>query len=244
MTEEKESPILDEGEKSDEKTPDETEALLNELKNAGVSTTQELQGKLQASSQYGQMAYKLGEERREKQELLRRLEALESQKSNVENLDDYGQPVDLQAEIRKAYRAEKELEARQQREQQARMVEVYNKIQSDPDYKLVESVWQERLKDPNFVFGIQSGQVNPLDEFNNTVRGYYKGMAKKAAETIEKLAGGAKVQTPVVEQGARLPDQPEEVDENEVLKSLGQKVNKGGQLTEAEELAALQAALS
>lgn len=241
---EEESPFIEEGTEPKEEAPD-TDNLLDELKAAGVTNTEQLQNKLKASSESGHLAYLLGEERREKAELAKNLEELRSKPVSEDNSTDYGQPVDLQGEIRKAFRMEKEEERKQMAVAQQNMMAAWNTIQNDEDFHLVKPVWEEKLKDPNFVFSIQSGQVNPVDEYQKTLRKFYKGIVARSAETIEKLSGG-KVKTPVVEQDANLAAAVEDEDRetNKELETYQKKVNKGGQLTEAEELAALQAAFS
>lgn len=244
-----ESPVIEEQttETEEEQVPD-TENLIEELKAAGVTNAQELQNKLKASAEVGNMAYKLGEERKEKAELLERLTSLESkitQSSEDDYSTDYGKPVDLQAEVRKAFRAERDAERKEAQQQQQNMMASWNRIQNDKDFHLVKPIWDEKLKDPNFVYSVQSGQVNPVEAYQETLRDYYKGIVSKSAETIEKLTGG-KVRTPVVEQGsstAALPEEDEK-EQDKVLGKLQKKIDTGGQLTEAEELAALQASFS
>lgn len=241
-----ESPFIEEGttETKDEQAPD-TDGLLAELKNAGVTNTEELQNKLKASAEVGNVAYKLGETRRENAELVKRLEALESNPVAEDLSTEYGQPIDLEATIAKG--VDKVLDARDQKAAQVQQAQMaaWNIIQNDEDYHLVQPIWEEKLKSNNFVYGIQSGQIDPVAEYQQTLRTYYKGMMKKSAETIEQITG-TKVKTPVVEQGASVSSGVEEQldDESKVMLAAKKKLDSGGQLTEAEELAALQASFS
>ena len=238
-----ESPFIEEGktETKEEQAPD-TDGLLDELKNAGVSNTAELQNKLRASAEVGNLAYKLGEERKANETLSKRIEALESTPATTEDLStDYGQPIDLSGEIAKGVKKvlseEKEANAVAQRN----MMVAWNTIQNDEDFHLVKPVWEEKLKDPNFVFAVQNGQVNPIAEYQNTLRTFYKGMMQKSAETIEKMQG-KKVTTPNVETGGNVAAAVEDgADQDKALESFQKKIDTGGQLSEAEELAALQA---
>lgn len=248
---EEESPVIEEEnqEPEAEQVPDDTTSLIEELKAAGVTNTQELQNKLKASAEVGNMAYKLGEERKEKAELLERMASLESmmKRSSEENYStDYSErPIDLDSSIEKA--VDKVFSKREQAQAQAQrnMMEAWNRIQNDKDFHLIKPVWDEKLKDPNFVYSVQSGQTNPVEAYQETLRDYYKGMIAKSAETIERLTGGKKVKTPVVEQGSSTAAEPEvKEEENKVLETLKEKLDRGGQLTEAEELAALQATFS
>jgi hypothetical protein len=247
MAEEKESPFIEEGTtetQSVQQAPD-TDGLLAELKNAGISNPEELQNKFKASAEVGNMAYKLGEERREKAELLKRIEAMETKPATEDVSTEYGAPIDLQGEIRKGFRAERDAERKEAAQAQQAQMAAWNTIQNDEDFHLIKPIWDEKLKDQNFVFGIQSGQINPVAEYQNTLRTYYKGMMQKSAETIEKMQGG-KVKTPIVEQGSSVSSGVEEdLDgESKVMLALKTKLDSGGNLTEAEELAALQASFT
>lgn len=240
-----ESPVIEETtetEPTKEVAPDD---LLAELKAAGVTNATELQNKLKASSEAGNLAFKLGEERREKAELAKRLEALEKRAVPTEEFNDYTErPIDLQGEIARGVEQVLTKREKQQADAQRQMMTKWHTIQNDEDFHLIKPVWDEKLKDPNFVYAVQSGQVDPVQEYTNTLRTYYKGIARRSAETIEKLSGG-KVKTPMVEQGANTAAQPEEEETEAIEKEFNtykEKIEKGGQLSEAEELAALQAA--
>jgi Zn-dependent M32 family carboxypeptidase len=241
-----ESPFIEDADKKpSEETPEAPDnSLLDELKKAGVSNTEELQNKLRASAEVGNMAYKLGEERREKAELLERMKELEAKITTpTEDFStDMGTPIDLQGEIVKGVKRVLDEEKKAQAQAQRQMMEAWSTIQNDEDFHLVQPVWEEKMKDPNFVYSIQAGQINPLGAYQKMLRQYYKGIIQRSAETIEKLQGGS-VKTPTVETGGKTPEKEAPVGESdEVLKPLIDKVESGGQLSEADELAALQAA--
>ena len=105
---------------------------------------------------------------------------------------------------------------------------------------IVQPIWEEKLKDPNFLFQVQQGMANPVKEYNKVVRGYYKGIAKRSVDTIKTLQGKSGIQTPMhVEGGDRVQQLPPELSKGEErLKELQKKANKGT-LSGDEEMEAL-----
>jgi hypothetical protein len=63
---------------------------------------------------------------------------------------------------------------------------------------------EEKLKDPNYVYKINSGLINPLEDFYDTVIKKQQALMRASHETITQLAGG-KVKPPHVETGGRTP---------------------------------------
>jgi hypothetical protein len=173
--------------------------------------------------------------------------AIADQKIKPQENDDYGQPVDLAGEMNRILDAREREKEQMQLANQQRMMQAWNSITNDQDYHLVKNVWEKKLQDPNFVMGIQMGQTDPMQEYQQTLRTFYKGIAKKSVETIEKLQQGG--QTPVhVESGdARTPSMPasdEEISEyEELLNNLKESTDKGKILSEDDEMDALRAAL-
>jgi hypothetical protein len=245
------SPTMEEG---TEQTPtpevneqlSEEAELLERLKAAGMTKPEQVDGAIRNA----QRTYAAQSER---DRLANQLEAMEKKlaemetKPSVPSDEDFGQPVDLQAEIRKGFRAERQAEQKAQLEAQQQMMAAYNTITTDEDYHLVKEVWEEKLKDPNFVFQIQMGQKNPMMEYQNTLRTFYKGIAQKSVETIERLSKGT-APTPHVEDGqARTPDMPsgaESSNQENTINTLTERADSGKILSEDEELALIQASLS
>ena len=216
------------------------DGILAELEKAQVKTTEDLQGKFKASKEAGQLANILGEVRRENAELR---DLIKAQKTAPE--DPYGEqkPVDLEESIMRAVEKVEAKKEKRNQEVQGKMLEMWNAITTDEDYVLVKPVWEEKLKDPNFVFRMQSGQVDPLKEYNKTVKDFLKGMATKAGDTIKAMRGPG-VPVPHTEKGSQIPVVEQDLSaEAEKRKKLREKTSKGHVPTEEEELTALDGLL-
>lgn len=201
------------------------DGLIAELEKAGVTNAENLQNKLKASKEAGQLANILGTVRAENQELKDLIRSMKAPKAD----DDFsgGQPVDIEDVVARS--VEKVLTKKEKlaQENQARFLETWNMIQQDEDFALVEPIWQEKLKDPQFVFQIQSGQVDPVKAYNKTVREFLKGMVKRSADTLKTLKPGT-IKAPHMEsEGAVERSKEPTPEKDEKLKSLKEKVAKG-----------------
>jgi hypothetical protein len=176
----------------------------------------------------------------------RRLAAAETKTPAAPDTEDYGQPVDLDAAIAKGVGKVLDQRDRAAAENQRLMMKSWAVITQDEDFHLVEPIWNEKLKDPNFVYQVQSGQVNPVMEYQNVLRNYYKGIAKSAVSTIETLTKGVAPSTHVESGEARMPEATvEEISDNKKrIKELKEKADSGGLLSEDEEIEAIRAVLS
>lgn len=249
MTEEKtpELPIVEEPKAEEQKVNEpavDVDGLIAELEKAGITNTQELQGKLDAGSQVGRMAELLGQERKRNEELTARLENPAPKPQNDFDLDEYGegQPLDIEAVVVRS--VDKALTAREKKMAQVQQAQLqaYQRIKGDEDYHLVASIWEQKEKDPAFIFGVQNGSVNPVDEYTSIVRNFYKGLVQKSHDTIKTLTGGEKVKQPHVETGERssgniVSEEPGQDEASKYRAALKEKVNKGQALTSEEELA-------
>jgi len=245
----KESPTLDEGKpaQAQARNEEEIQALLSTLEKVGVKTPQHIEGVVANAREFGNVSNLLGEERKRTSELERRLAELESRPAPKRESVDYSQyeqgpAVDLENVIRKVVRGEKETERREMMENQKRQLQAWNVIQGDEDYNNVKPIWEDKLKDPNFVYRINVGLTDPVREYQETVRAFYKGIAAQAKTVIEQMKGTKTVNPPHMETGERgsgniVSEGPGE--QPEVLKrfnQLKQKAAKGGILSSEEEL--------
>ena len=256
MAKEIENPTLDDGgtpevKPTDNNTPaNDVESLIAELEKVGITKPEELQGKLEAGTQAGQLANLLGETRAELRATKEAMEAMKQTKPYQENEFDQfegNQTTDLEGLLTKVLdKREKEKSAKALQAQQA-VMGMWNEIQTDPDYHLIKDVWEQKIKDPTFVYSVQIGQTNPVKEFNKIVREHYKGTMKRSLDTIKTLTGKSDIQPPHVEEGGPVPDMPtddEEVSEHQKkLNELDKKLEGGKPLTEEDELDAIQAIL-
>jgi len=220
---------------------DEVGSLIAELEKAGVKTVDELSGKLRASREAGNLANQLGESRKEIAQLRELMEA--SRHTPAPNFIDE-ESADLGTIIEQ--RVNKTLDARdkrlaeQHRAQQEATLRTWSKIKTDKNYNLVKEVWEAKIKDPSYLYDVQTGNVSPLDEYNDTVVEYYKGIARRSVDTIKKLQGGGVTSPPPhMETGDRTPQLQKETTPTQArLKELKEKAAKG-LLTEEEELEAI-----
>jgi hypothetical protein len=242
----KESPTLEEGKpaQKEAKNDEEIQALLSTLEKVGVRTPQHLEGIAANAREFGNVSNLLGQERQHRMELEKRLSELETKPKQRDSFDYSAaetSPVDLEAVIAKAVRRENEVRDAKILEVQKRQFQAWTAIQSDADYNHVKPVWEEKLKDPNFVYQINMGSVDPVREYQETVRDFYKGLAMQAKTVIEQYKGKT-VNPPHMETGERSSGNlvsEGQGEQPEVLKKfnqLKQKAAKGGTLSSEEEL--------
>ena len=211
--------------------------LLETLNRAGVSSIDQLEGKLEASQQVGQMANLLGDARK-------RIEQLESAPSPAQ-VDPYtgnqsSDDLDLEGLMTKVIRKEDQRKNSAAMQRQQMINGAMQSIYQDEDFPLVKEVWAQKVQDPNFVMRVNSGQVNPVNEYTTMVRNFYKKNMRESAQTIESLQKGMGVSPPHVEGNAAIPAMKDkEAIEQTKLKQNQESVNKGKNLSEDEELDAL-----
>ena len=154
-------------------------------------------------------------------------------------------PADIEKTVIAAIRKEKELERQQAYQQQSATNAQWNAIVSDKNYAHVKAVWEDKLKDPNFVYQIQAGLVNPGQAYNETVVDFYKGMTQKAVGLVKQLQSGTSRKAPLNLESNQVPvGRENELPENtQKIKKLQEAVNTGKILSEDQELAALDALL-
>ena len=216
VTEAKEEPKIDK----------DIDGLIAELEKAQVTKVEDLQGKLKASKEAGQLANILGQVRSENQELK---ELIKSLKTKKDDDVDYGQgqPVDIEELVSRSVEKVLTKKEKAQLENQQRFLETWNTIQSDENYHLVGEVWESKLKDPNFNYQLQSGQVDPVKAYNKIVVDYYKGMAKRSADLIKNLKTGTFRAPHMETEGAVEKSKPPLPESKEKIQKLQEKVNKG-----------------
>lgn len=221
------------------------EALLGELNKMNVTSAEDLKGMATASKQAGHLANLLGEAKQEIQSLREQMKSVQQpvQRVNLDNVQE-GQTINLEDVIGKTVRKEltaleQEKMDRQQKVQRA-VSEAVTAITSDEDYPLVQKVWESKMTSDT-IFKIQTGQINPLKLYQDTVRSYYKEIAKQSRDVILNLTGKGKVAAPHMEQGEQVPTNLVSGDKPmppaiKRLTELKTQVNKGKILSDEEEL--------
>jgi len=234
-----------------EQTPEiDVKGLLEELKAAGVQTSEDLQGKLTASREAGQLANLLGEVRQENKNLREMVKQLPraSQTPAAELGNEFNEFMTpdsstLEGIVARALDQRDAKYAETQRVAQAQVLQLWNEIQTDSDFPLVKDVWEKRMQDPNFLFQIQNGAIDPLKAYNGLVRDYYKGIVKKSFDTISVLQGKEPIKPPYVEQPGKGTPPPESPEAKVKMDKLREAVDKGKVLDDDEQIAALRAFL-
>jgi len=243
----KESPTLEEGKPAQAKNDEEIQALLSTLEKVGVKTPQHIEGIAANAREFGNVSNLLGQERQRSNELEKRLHELEMRNARPKERDsfDYSTvenqaPVDLESVIARVVRKENDTRDAKIAEVQKRQLQAWNAIQSDPDYGHVRETWEGKLKDPNFVYQINYGVVDPVREYQETVRDFYKGLAMQAKTVIEQYKGKT-TNPPHMETGERggnivSEGEGEKHPLTKRFEELKMKVKKGGNLSSEEEL--------
>lgn len=224
------------------------EGLVAELQKAGVNNPEQLQGKLTASKEAGQLANLLGQANSRIRDLEQQIMSIQQQQPQPNTYDYGGEEdggVNIQEILRQTIREEVLRERQLTMQAQQFVNEKWRKIQTDPDYELVKDVWEAKCRNPEFSHAFQTGQVDPVEAYNQTVREYYRGVAKKSLDAIEVLQKGGKPAAPHVESEAISPGrEPDTSDFEEKLKQYRERVKKEGRLGEDEAVDVLDAILS
>jgi len=218
--------------------------LIAELEKVGIENPQQLQNKLEASAQVGKAFQMLGDERKTVAELQAKVDKLMTQQQPTE--DQYypeGRPVNIQDEVRAGIRQEMAEMQKAQAKAHEASIQAYNTITTDKNFHLVKDVWDEKVKNPAYIAQVQSGQINPLLDYKETVVDYFGKVAQRSLETIKKLSGSEITPAPHLEtgetqaqnivstEGAELPESVKKMQE------LRSKADKGYLPTEDDELA-------
>ena len=228
--------------KAEEEPKKNVNDFLAELEKAGVENPQQLQGKLEASAQAGKAFQMLGDERKLVAEKDAEIARLMSQIDRPE-VNEYGErPINIADEVRRGIK--QEMIEMQKNAQQAheRSMQAYNAIKTDKNYHLVADVWEEKVKDPAYIYQVQQGAVDPLRDFQGTVVDYFQKMVKESHETITELVGGdkGKVTPPHVESGEthspNLVTEGKGVSANrQFLNAINKKINTEGYIPSSDE---------
>lgn len=244
MTEQAQEPLNVEEPKAPEKPTIDVDGLMSELEKAGITNAGELTGKLRASQESGRLAQLLGDERKRTAEYEAKLrEYATKAPAPKQDYMDYGegQSIDIEAAIERSVSKVINKEKEAQRIAQEQNLQKWNHIRSDDDYGVVKEIWENKLKDPNFVYQIQAGAIDPVQDYNSTKINYYKTLLKKSHETITTMRGGDKVKPPHMESGSRssanmVSETSSGTEADKKIAEMKAKTNKGYIMTSEEEL--------
>ena len=249
MTEEIKEPLNVEEPKQEEKPAIDVDSLVSELERAGITNADELSGKLRASQETGRLAQLLGDERKRTAEMEAMIRELQNKPApKQQDYMDYseGQTIDIDAALERSIEKVWNKKEAAQRKAQEENLKRWNYIQSDSDYNTIKDIWEAKVKDPNFNYKVQTGQIDPVQAYNDTKIDFYKSLLKKSHETLTTLHGGKKQPPPHVESGERssgnIVSEDQTFTESEKkIKDLKAKVQKGHILTPEEEIEIIDA---
>ena len=162
------SPTMEEAEVKVTETPkeevneqmSEETQLLETLKAASISKAEQLDGTIRNARRTFDMQSERDQLANQLSKMELRLAEAEKKSAQPQDTEDYGQPVDLDSAISKGVSRVLDQRDRMAAENQKRMMQSWATISQDEDYHLVERIWNEKLKDPNFVYAVQSGQTD------------------------------------------------------------------------------------
>lgn len=226
---------------------DDVTNLIEILEKAGVTTEEDLQGKMQASSQAGNLANQLGEARNQVRELQSDLEGLKnSQSQPIETNDFLG---DLGVPQQPSLTAKDVTDILDERDR--KKDEVYNRaktvavkqyqaITNDKHYPQVQKIWEDKMSQPMVVEAINSGQLNPMIAYQSIVNDYLSGVTAKALDVIKGMKNTPGTGDDVklhLESGGPTPSMPGATEtQTGDLQKIKDHVNTGGRLSEENEL--------
>ena len=236
----KEAPKTEATEQMSEETQ-----LLESLKAASISSPEQLDGTIRNARKTFDMQSERDQLSNQLAAMEKRVAATEKQ-SVVPDDTDY-HPVDLDSAITSGVNRALDARDKVAADRQQQMMGAWNTIAQDEDFKLIEDVWNEKLKDPGFVYGVQSGQINPVQEYHQTLRKFYKGIAAKSLKTIETLQKGVAPTVHVESGDARathdMPSDEELSAQEKTIKETTERADSGQLLSEDDEMALIEASL-
>lgn len=192
---------------------DQAKAILDELEANGINSVEKVQNVVTASSESGNLARMLGEQRQMTENLQRQIEQLTQQPQQQSYDYDQPQGVDVES-IKRAVRDVYQNDIlKPQIEQTNRVYGELGQIQNDPDYTLVNEMWNKHFNSPQTQHRIMTGQSSPKSEYDSLVRTYYREALKKTHGALKGVVEN-KARPPHVEVGdqshAHTPTQSDE----------------------------------
>jgi len=231
-------------EKIEVQPEDRAAQLLQTLDGLGLDSAEKIQSTVQASSQAGNLANLLGEERKRATQLEQRLAQIEQRQQRQPQNEYYEEPTyqspGLTVDHVKAA-AREVLGEYVQSQQQAQLAtaQEFSRIQGDQDFSAVRPIWEKHLQNPNVQMALQTGQTSLQDQYNSVVRGYYKGLLMQSKEAIQGYVQNRQQAPPHMEQqnNAAPPKEQKPQQQGSVREIMGK--SQGGDDDIAAALAAL-----
>ena len=230
----------------EEPATDDTAALVAELEKAGldIHETKDIEAAIRSA---GGLANQLGTARGEIAELKELIQTGQVREEQPYQQEETDLTTLMDRAVEKGLTKQREKDNKLNSEAQQASLSMYNAIQNDPDFHLIKDVWEKKTVDPNFQVKVQQGLTNPYVEYNTLIRDYYKGIARRSVETIKTLQGKGDITIPHVEGEGQVTaprTEAEKTAQEEKMAKYKEKVDKGGKLTEEEEMDALMVSLT
>ncbi len=189
----KESPTVEEV--KEEKTVDDAQLLMEELKKLDIQTPQDIQNMAYASQETGKAWNEVGALRKEVERL-----KTDMTKPNQDYYDT-GESVDLGSVVRKEVQGVLNGYLENQNRAQMMSMQAMAKVRNDPEYAVVGEVFEKYINSPEAMMKLQSGQTDYNTEYLNTKAAYYRNLAKRSSKTLEGLMEKTQKTPPHIEQG-------------------------------------------
>ncbi len=184
-------PTVEQPEVPEQSTEDIAKEILSTLENAGVSSTQDVQGVLTASQQAGNLGNIVGELRAE----IAALKQQQVEPAPQEYFDGGMSPAQIERIVEngiKKYVPDTVMNTvkTQLIDPQMKLQTQYNAdmsaIQNDPAYPKVQPIWDEFQKLPGMVQRINSGRSTLKSEYDGVVKSYLLKLLEKQTPAIER----------------------------------------------------------
>lgn len=200
---------------------DDAAKLMEELSKLDIKTPEDVQNMAFASQEAGKAWNEVGALRKE----VSRLTELSNTPPPV---DDYsGESVDLGKVVEDKVQGvlNRYLQGQQQAQQAAMMA--MSEVRQDEDYHIVGPVFEKHINTPEMVMRLQNGQADYVKEYNKVSTKYYKNLAQRTSQYVEKFTSTQK--PPHMEQGESqtAPLTNRDTEKTEKLKSI-KKAQKEG----------------
>ena len=194
--------------------------VLAELKKIGVETPEQVQNLHTAASQTGKAFNDVGYYKQRVKELE---EAMRKPHRNDEYDYDGQTPIDLRGEVKSVLKEFWTEQNEAQRKANEAAMQEYASVRGDQDYQLIGDVFEQHMRKPETQYALNSGQTSASQEYNKMVRSYYRKIAQKSRDAIEKIQGlnMQKSAPPHVEKGTAMqPKLPEDDEKAEKIKQV------------------------
>jgi len=211
------------------------DGVIDLLKKANISDPKQLEGKLQNAAGYQTIQSNLSKTEK-------RLATLEAENNELRNsinnpqrynIDDmYGQEEPIEAKLERLLDARDRRKAERRRDMQVAQFKSYKKITGDKHYNVVKDAFNAKMQDPEVAYLINSGEMDAVEVYKNTVLDFYQDTAQRSLEALQAAKDSSSISPPNVESSARVPDRSQDTltDKDKKVEQLRAKAKEGKSL--------------